>query len=90
MGLDTILTSSLNDDTLSILQIVVYIDQAEDLIFLYSTSFEYQPKKERVYLNNLQYSCMDYGFFTLACIHIKLKWFNALNQIISSYIFVHK
>ena len=32
MGLDTILTSSLNDDTLSILQVVVYIDQSEDLI----------------------------------------------------------
>ena len=50
MSLYTTLKSSWNDDTLSILQILVYIDQAEDLIFLSSTSLEHQPKKERVYL----------------------------------------
>jgi len=64
MGLGTILTSSLNDHTLSILQMVVKIDQVEDRILLSSITFEDQPKKETVYSDNLQLSCLDYGTYS--------------------------
>ena len=45
IGLDTVLISNLNDDNLSVLQVVVYNDQAEDLIFPSSISLEDQEKK---------------------------------------------
>ena len=49
-------------------------EEAEDLILLSSIHLENQPNKERVYLDNLQRSRMDYG----SCF---------CNQLLSLYIF---
>ena len=39
-------------------------DEAEDLIVLSSITLKYQPNKERVYLDTLQRSRMDYGTYS--------------------------
>ena len=86
--LNNFLTSRLNDDTLSILQVVVYIDHVS-LFFPPSIFLEYQYQKERVSLYYQQHSCMDYiqdiihGVFW----NILFCTISSSNQLISLYCF---
>ena len=89
LDLNNILTPRLNDDTLSILQVVVFIDCAEGLFFPSSIFFEDQYQKERVYLYYQQHSHMDYipGIICGGFWYILLCTISSSNQLISSYCF---